>query len=342
MKSFLTRSGTIRQLLLLGLGFAILAAISAASVWLVDRVETDAKWVTHTLEVENQLGSIIQYVRRAESGQRSYLLTASPDDLETFRTGATAVDAALEGARALTGDNPTQQQALAALESLVRQRLDALAETVRLFEAGDRDGAAARVQSGAGRALTERIVAQVAAMRDAERRLFETRSSEFRRTTRWLLAVTLAGACLIVLLAALSVFLVRRAGRERQAAHKALGVSYAGLEETVAARAVELRESEALKGAILESALDCVVTIGSDNRVMEWNPAAERTFGYAREAAVGQPLSELIISPEFRERHEQGIVRYLASGEGPVLNKRIELEALRADGSRFPAELTVT
>jgi signal transduction histidine kinase len=50
----------------------------------------------------------------------------------------------------------------------------------------------------------------------------------------------------------------------------------------------------------------------------------------------------LIIPPEFRERHEQGIVHYLATGEGPVLNKRIELEALRADGSRFPAELTVT
>src|SRR3954447_10523802 len=278
MKSFLTRSGTIRQPLLLALGFAILAGISAASVWLVDRAETDAKWVTHTLAVENQLASIVQYVRRAESGQRSYLLTASPEDLETFRSGAAAAEAVLESARTLTGDNPAQQQALATLDPLVRQRLHPLAETVRLFEAGDRDGAAARVRSGTGRTLTERIVAQVAGMRDTERRLFETRSSEFRRTTRWLLAVTLAGACLIALLAALSVFLVRRAGRELQAAHEALGVSYAGLEETVAARAVELRESEALKGAILESALDCVITIGDDNRVIEWNPAAERTF----------------------------------------------------------------
>jgi len=342
MRDFFTRRSTVRHPLLLALGFMILAAVSAASVWLVDQAETEAKWVTHTLAVENQLRSVVQYIRRAESGQRSYLLTASPEDLETYRTGVASVQAALESARALTVDNPTQQQALAALEPDVRQRLDDLAETIRLFDAGGRDGAAARVRSGRGRVLTESIVAQVARMQDAERRLFEARSQDFRRTTHWLLAATFLGALFIVLLAALSVFLVRRAGRELEAAHQALGVSYAGLEETVAARAAELRESEALKGAILESALDCVVTITDESRIVEWNPAAERTFGYPRETALGQPLAELIIPPEFRERHHEGLARYLATGEGPVLGKRIELEALRADGSRLPVELAIT
>ena len=342
MRDFFTRRSTVRHPLLLALGFMILAAVSAASVWLVDQAETEAKWVTHTLAVENQLRSVVQYIRRAESGQRSYLLTASPEDLETYRTGVASVQAALESARALTVDNPTQQQALAALEPDVSQRLDDLAETIRLFDAGDRDGAAARVRSGRGRVLTESIVAQVARMQDAERRLFEARSQDFRRTTHWLLAATFLGALFIVLLASLSVFLVRRAGRELEAAHRALGVSYAGLEETVAARAAELRESEALKGAILESALDCVVTITDESRIVEWNPAAERTFGYPRETALGQPLAELIIPPEFRERHHEGLARYLATGEGPVLGKRIELEALRADGSRLPVELAIT
>ena len=120
-------------------------------------------------------------------------------------------------------------------------------------------------------------MAQVARMQDAERRLFEARSQTFgaRPIGSWL-RPSLA-PLFIVLLAALSVFLVRRAGRELEAAHQALGVSYAGLEETVAARAAELRESEALKGAILESALDCVVTITDESRIVEWNPAAERT-----------------------------------------------------------------
>jgi PAS domain S-box-containing protein len=103
----------------------------------------------------------------------------------------------------------------------------------------------------------------------------------------------------------------------------------------------DLRDSEALKSAIVEAALDCVVTVDDDSRVIEWNPAAERTFGYDREAALGRDLAELIIPPRFRERHRTGMAHYLATGEGPVLGKRIELEAQRADGSRFPIELTI-
>jgi len=104
----------------------------------------------------------------------------------------------------------------------------------------------------------------------------------------------------------------------------------------------ELRESEALKGSILDAALDCIVSIDHKSRVIEWNTAAERTFGYAREAALGRDLAELIIPPEYRKRHRQGMAHYLATGEGPVLNRRVELEALRADGSRFPVELAIS
>jgi len=103
-----------------------------------------------------------------------------------------------------------------------------------------------------------------------------------------------------------------------------------------------LSESEALKGAILDAALDCVVTIDAESRVIEWNPAAERTFGYSREAALGQDMTELIIPPEYRESHRRGMAHYLATGEGPVLRRRIEVYALRADGSRFPVELAIS
>ncbi|MFL6798713.1 MAG: PAS domain S-box protein [Xanthobacteraceae bacterium] len=103
----------------------------------------------------------------------------------------------------------------------------------------------------------------------------------------------------------------------------------------------ELRGSEALKGAILQAALDCVITITDQSEVIEWNPAAERTFGYPRQAVLGRSLIELIIPPEFRQQHCDGMARYLATGEGRVLGKRVELEALRADGSRFPIELAI-
>ena len=104
----------------------------------------------------------------------------------------------------------------------------------------------------------------------------------------------------------------------------------------------ELRASEARKSAVLETALDCVITMDHLGRVVEFNPSAERTFGYARGEVVGRELADLIIPPSLRERHHRGMAHYLATGEGPVLGKRLELPALRADGSEFPAELAIT
>ncbi len=104
----------------------------------------------------------------------------------------------------------------------------------------------------------------------------------------------------------------------------------------------KLRESEALKSAMFETALDCIISIDHDGRVIEFNPAAERTFGYQRAEAMGKELAGLIIPPRLREQHRRGLARYLATGEGPVLGTRVEMRAMRAGGAEFPVELSVT
>ncbi|MDB5337378.1 MAG: domain S-box [Planctomycetaceae bacterium] len=102
-----------------------------------------------------------------------------------------------------------------------------------------------------------------------------------------------------------------------------------------------LRESEARKAAILETALDCIITIDHQGKVIEFNPAAERVFGYAKHDIEGREIAEFIIPPRWREAHHRGMAHLLATGEGPVLNKRIEVFGLRADGTEFPVELTI-
>ena len=102
-----------------------------------------------------------------------------------------------------------------------------------------------------------------------------------------------------------------------------------------------LRMSEARKDAILSSALDAIITMDHEGRVVEFNPAAERIFGQAREAVLGKPLAEVIIPERMRESHNQGLQHYLTTGGGPILNQQIELTALRADGTEFPAELAI-
>jgi PAS domain S-box-containing protein len=104
----------------------------------------------------------------------------------------------------------------------------------------------------------------------------------------------------------------------------------------------DLRRSEARKTAILDSALDCIITIDHQGRITEFNPAAVRVFGYRRDEVVGKSLADVIIPPSLREQHRLGFARYLATGEARVLGRRMELTAIRADGSEFPVELAIS
>jgi diguanylate cyclase (GGDEF)-like protein/PAS domain S-box-containing protein len=99
---------------------------------------------------------------------------------------------------------------------------------------------------------------------------------------------------------------------------------------------------EGVTRSILDAALDCVVVMGTDGRVVDWNLTAEQTFGYSRDEALGSELAELIVPPEMREAHRFGLARHVATGTERMLGHRLELEAVRADGSRLPVELAVT
>jgi two-component system cell cycle sensor histidine kinase/response regulator CckA len=103
-----------------------------------------------------------------------------------------------------------------------------------------------------------------------------------------------------------------------------------------------LAESEARKSAILQSALDGVVTIDHDGRILNFNPAAEAMFGYVLADVAGKHMAELIIPPSLRPRHEAAFARQLATGESTVLGVRTELSAQRADGTEFPVEISIT
>jgi PAS domain S-box-containing protein len=93
---------------------------------------------------------------------------------------------------------------------------------------------------------------------------------------------------------------------------------------------------------VLETALDAVVVMDSKGMVLDWNPAAEASFGWTASEAVGQFMAGLIIPHQYREAHNQGLARYLETGHGPVLRKRIEITALHKSGREFPVELSIT
>jgi PAS domain S-box-containing protein len=123
--------------------------------------------------------------------------------------------------------------------------------------------------------------------------------------------------------------------RQRIAALEALESEHKRSEEA-------LRQNEERIRLIVESALDAVITMDAQGLITGWNPHAETIFGWSREKAIGRRLAETIIPPQYREPHHRGLQHFLTTGEGPVLNKRIEITALRRDGHEFPVELSIS
>jgi PAS domain S-box-containing protein/diguanylate cyclase (GGDEF)-like protein len=102
------------------------------------------------------------------------------------------------------------------------------------------------------------------------------------------------------------------------------------------------RESEAIQGSILRAALDAIVVIDEHGVILEFNPAAERMFGYTRKRALGSELAELVIPPSLRPAHREGLARAVATSQGTILDERLEAVAMREGGGEFPIELTIT
>jgi PAS domain S-box-containing protein len=103
-----------------------------------------------------------------------------------------------------------------------------------------------------------------------------------------------------------------------------------------------LRSSEERTRLILENALEAVITMDQMGLITDWNHQAEATFGWSGQEAIGRSLAETIIPINYREAHQRGLQRFLATGNGPVLNKRIEITALHRDGREFPVELAIS
>ncbi|MEP7100901.1 MAG: PAS domain S-box protein, partial [Burkholderiales bacterium] len=112
-------------------------------------------------------------------------------------------------------------------------------------------------------------------------------------------------------------------------------------EQELAARLADLNTSEALKTAIVDHALAALVTTDELGRIVEFNPAAEAMFGRARAAVLGQRVSEVMMPERFRGPHEEGMRRMQGGGAPRVMGKRLEMHALRADGSEFPMEMVL-
>jgi signal transduction histidine kinase len=237
------RRRAIGQILLLAAGFIVLVAISAASVVLVNQARKDNAWVVHTVEVENQLSTLLLQIRRAESAARGYLLTSESRFLTEHEAATATILPDVDKLVQLTADNPAQAENSRQLRAPVEARLAEFAKAIEFVRRNDIAGGIAMLRE-AGASDSVRKIGEVSrAMHAEEDRLFAARTATADRTQQLASAVTVSGSGLVIALAGISIFLVRRSARARDEAEAKLRDTNANLETTVDERTADLREA---------------------------------------------------------------------------------------------------
>ncbi|MDQ5857880.1 MAG: PAS domain S-box protein [Acidobacteriota bacterium] len=293
------------------------------------------------------VGLLRAALERRVASFRGYLLTGEETFLEKLGQARFEVVGHLRRLRSsATGEDVNL---LAAVERADRGYEEAAGSGLSLLRAGATPQELSRYIEQVTSPRRDALDAALGAFLAHKRQGLNNAESRAARHNLWASGLILAsGAGALLLLLALAVPVSRRLAsvyeiehRERERAEEA-EAEQRRIAEVQRATLDSLRDSEARKSAVLETALEGIVTIDEGGKLVEFNPSAERIFGYTREEALGRPMAELLIPPRMRDAHHAGLERHLRTGETRILARRLEMPALRADGSEISVELTIT
>jgi signal transduction histidine kinase len=234
---------SIGQILLLSAGFFVLVAISTLSVFLVNQSHEDNAWLVHTVEVDNQVNTVLLNIRRAESATRAYMLSQAPQFLAEKESAASVILPEIDHLAELTVDNPIQSENTAKLRQAAVARLADFDRGIDRVKNNDVAASIETLRQGRSTDAAEGLTKIAEAMHAEEYRLFLERTRTTDRTQMLASVVTVVGSALVIALAAISIFLVRRSLRARDIAEARLRDANLNLEATVDERTADLREA---------------------------------------------------------------------------------------------------
>jgi PAS domain S-box-containing protein len=338
----------------------------APSLFLSQREDArTSNLVTRTLQVRSQIEDVVTLHLEASSRLRGFLLTSSSLFLEPYQAAVDELPDAIDRLAGLISDNPEQVARVADLRPLTQEFMSTQDRVLSAYDPGRPPSTTEQEDILHGTAVLDEIKALLGEMRAEENRLLSIRQAAANSANTRTKAFVWIGVPLGLFLGVIMTLLFSRAvarriaGLEENSRRLAegealLSMPEAGdeigrlgrtLEEASAllqAREAAVRESEERARSIIEAANDAFIEMDTDGSITGWNRAAETTFGWSRDEAVGRLVSETIIPSRYRDAHGRGLAHFLTTGEGPVLGKRIELNALHRDGHEFPVELTVS
>ena len=239
----LGKLGSINEGTLLATGFVVLLTATLISLGLIRESDVIGDRIANSLTATNLIANFRADTRRAESGQRGYLLTGEARYRADYDQAIGLAISALDRLEELLKERPSQLQHLAALRTLSLAKSAELTETVKLAETGRNDAAIEMLRSGRGLEYTEQILRHVIEMTAEERRFLDGYLSESDRTQILLFVINGLAGAIIAGLATLSILLVRRSVREAKAAHDELALLNVDLERRVSERTANLKEA---------------------------------------------------------------------------------------------------
>jgi len=304
------------------------------------RAAKDTDWVAHTHAVITTLTSTVGHAVDTESGERGFAVTGMESFLDPYWQGQLAVTQDLGALRHLTVDNPAQQKRLDLLESQINTQMES---SRRMVNKRQQTGALpAEAELLEGKQQMDAVRATVAEMLGEEAKLLNKRvekaQAERRRTQ-----IVVSGSALVGLIflgfAGITIRREINRGARMRGQLKALNAS---LEQRVEHRTAALRESEERLSAVIQSAMDAIISVDDQRNIVLFNAAAEKILRCPAAEALGQPI-ERFIPRRFREAHSSHIRKF---GETGVTSRAIGelgvLWALRANGEEFQMEASIS
>lgn len=313
------------------------------------RFHRDVRLVDHTHQVQNCLAELMADLAGAESAQRTFVITASPEQQQAYTAAAERIDKDVAHIRELTRDNPTQQMNLDALAPLLAERLSLLKQRMDLRSTTGLEAAREAMTSYTGTHVRDSIQQLVSNMQSAEKRLLTGQEEALEHSSAITETTIVTGAVVALGLLIATVTLIGRGFERSRKLETELRMEKSTLEDRVRQQTSEaaehgaaVRAGEERLSRIIDSAMDAIVTVDEQQRITLFNPAAEKMFRCPAGDAIGTSL-ERFLPALFRAVHAEHM---RAFGENAVTRRSMggfsPLSALRTNGQEFPIEASIS